>query len=522
MSFINIITDFLHFIVVIAMLIAFSPEGRLALYNNWPSLPDNWRKKHVGLSWRSAFILAMPALGAFDLHWSKWLHPLIWVLLLTGVTIYLVRSSKSSFLKRWREKIPRPRKPTKYEPWKIGKVTSAVITTALAWLTGFVPILLVVALLSWGELLEFWDEYNLGACLLASVGIAAYLLFDEKGKLRHVLVPVNHAAIPTWLGQRIWAFYWLEGFQVIPWWLGFSISGDPVPKTIYSPRGNIGDDAKKIEKDLGHFTPQEKEGFVFIGERLDTEHGEVASLDLANVGYSANHSFLVKSPYLWQGANNPMGAIMGRFQAGLRMGLAVFHMEDALNLPSVLPWMLYGKKVLFARVAKANCEFVKGDVARNAVGDRIFAKATAKTISAVAKRNFLSHVNSNSDPDCKPAGGFTEAHLTILDLGVDLVAEMLRLGGESKAIAIEDLTPPNEAQNAGAQLAKERAERRSELFQAETRALVTATMATAINTPEKVLAAELSLIEAGKGKLVRGSGENVAAQMAGLLMGNNK
>ncbi len=418
----------------------------------------------------------------------------------------------------------------KSRPLAIGLVWSVLITTTLALITSQVFSIPVTWLVYWViKATTIFDGLIIGFWLIWTLVLSALLLLSPAAQgqkrsptndERMLPVPTNFMAILIFGQSRIKWIYLTEGAAMVPWWLFIGVSNAPVSKT----KVEIVDDEGRIigYEERGFFRPQEEFGYVFAGRRTLQERVNVQASDLIPVEVDVEDIISVDNPIAWQGADNPLGTVIGRLRASIRIGVSTLKARDANLVRTLYPSLLAGCELAFLKAAR-DSEFARrGDLIRSITGAIIFRKSSPfEHITDEDKEAFVEDANTRAykafrpGPRTKFKVGMVET-LTVYEERHELLDAY---GAHGEGTSITDITLPKDIENASLRAEIERAEREAELIEADTAALVAAKYAESIAGPGGREAAELALAER-KGTIVLGLGSNPVAQLAGFLHPN--
>lgn len=389
----------------------------------------------------------------------------------------------------------------------IGLIASIFVTPLLA------------ILVSWWMLIGFLPIWGTVTWML-------YQSFTEKDQ-----VVEFHTSLVTFLGKPVRAFVLGAGLHWLPLPPLLGISKQPVPTTRFI---HLDTSHKKEVVDLGHFTDAEKKGQVFMGERLFKAIVSVQARDRMEVLIDANYVIKVIDPMLWKASDNPWGTLMNRFEASLRIVISKFNGMDVNDLQSVIPHVMQGGVVILARCPKKKGNLDIGDVIRNKnTREPIFRKINPSPHftnqpdglsvrqRASVHADILKELNDFGDEDGKQEQGFTENHIVMIRLNPateGLTLEEIRLGAESVTMAIQDITLPEIVATAAAKAKAAMKERVASITAAETTKLATEKLPN-ISTEEGRVRAEMVMAERGNATYIIGRGDNIVAQLGGILRG---
>ena len=443
---------------------------------------------------------------------------------------------------RWRLR----KRPSHEGAYPLNNIMMSVIAFIMAVLTGYLfaqmPYLLVTL---FGFALPYSNVFHLLAIGAIAAGSTVYFLTEGK-----VEVPEAYGAVPTLFGNRVLHIYHAEGTQFFMWWLGHSYWKAPVPKTIVNRQSAghaLAGDITERSEDLGYYTKNEEEGFVYLGARTVSIQGHVLTREHAEVRGEANFVMRVNDPYAWKDADNPLGTLIARFRAGFRSAVSLFNAEDVNAIKSLIPTLLLRDILLVVRTFNRKGRFIGGDVARTPSGVRLVEKVHANDDElkdpALLERLLLSKsssyltevakyadqdsippevhriANDNSIPDGEIIKRFVER----ITLREEIRSELDRVGAvldSAESMQVTDIALPAAIVDAAARIGAERAEQRSELIAAETRVQTATTMADGIKTPEGAAAVRASFIESGKAHYVVIDGPDAIGLSAAAAVGN--
>jgi hypothetical protein len=432
--------------------------------------------------------------------------------------------------------------PTRHEALGLSRLASIPTTIALALMTGLIP----SKLLTWGLVkinLIPEEHWSLNFILsFFTLVIAGILLTHPKtrGKILQKTndagdvvettfqsnIPPNHAGILLWLGGRVLIFFLWEGQHILPWWLGFSISDQPVPKTtlVHQEKDRVTGEMKAEVTDRGHYTPEEAVGYVYVGERRLQETLTVQAADLIPVTAAPDFTVVVKNPIEWQGGNNPLGTIIGRVEEASRIAISRNNAVDANAVRSFYPSLLMGASMLVIKTRTNANGLLKGDMVQDGAGNRITGKVDVdKPVTPETIQAYVDEVNARipkgkTPAGTRPPGGFVPNMVEVLSVSQELKEETDRVGAAIVAIAMKDINVPGDASAAATQKLVEQQQRGAETFQAETAAQVAKTMQASLDETSKE-AVEYMLVDRNKATGVMGMGKNPLAQIAAAFKG---
>lgn len=230
----------------------------------------------------------------------------------------------------------------------------------------------LVFIIFWSFGLEILSTYR-SANLLITVLITLIVAHPNQENL---VVPPDHVAFLTWLGNR-WEWYLTEGEHPwIPKFLGFDVSTTPI----------IG--AKNQEGyDVG-----EEQGFIFTGERVINVWNGVQpgnrNVEIQNETRLGSRltctfqiAFLTIRPLLWARVTDPIMQIANQARSSLRESVSYLVDKDNVRMPGALRSICTGHGVVTAVTEKTFDGHPAGTVVKNFAGNPIYEIAQLKDSS---------------------------------------------------------------------------------------------------------------------------------------------